>query len=74
MKQIAIADIKEGSVVGGILLDNGDVIMCDNGDYIKAEHIQTEPVNGDGNKATKPFVIEEVFDTWIDLTQEIIGD
>ncbi len=74
MKQIAIADVKEGSVVGGILLDNGDVIMCDNGDYIKADKIQTKPVNGDGNKATKPFVIEEVFDTWIDLTQEIIGD
>ena len=74
MKQIAIADIKEGSVVGGILLDNGDVIMGDNGDYIKAENIQTEPVNGDGNKAVKPYVIEEVFDTWIDLTQEIIGD
>ncbi len=73
MKQIAIADVKEGSVVGGILLDNGDVIMGDNGDYIKAENIQTTPVNGDGNKATKPFVIEEVFDTWIDLTQEIIG-
>lgn len=73
MKQIAIADVKEGSVVGGILLDNGDVIMCDNGDYIKAEHIQTEPVNGDGSKATKLFVIEEVFDTWVDLTQEIIG-
>lgn len=74
MKQIVIADVEDGSVVGGILLDNGDVIMCDNGDYIKAKNIQTEPVNGDGNKATKPFVIEEVFDDWIDLTQEIIGN
>ena len=74
MKQIAIADVKGGSVVGGILLDNGDVIMYDCGDYIKAENIQMEPVNGDARKATKPFVIEEVFDTWIYLTQEIIGD
>lgn len=73
MKQIVIADIENGSVVGGILLDNGDVIMGDNGEYIKAEYIQTELVNGDGSKPTKPFVIEKAFDDWIDLTQEIIG-
>ena len=71
-KQIAITDVKNGSTVGGILLDNGDVILCDNGDYIQAENIQTTPVVKDMPK--KPYVIEEIFDAWIDLTQEIIGD
>lgn len=73
MKQIAIADVEMGCVVGGILLDNGDVILCDNGSYVKAEDIQTTPVNGNGSKATKPYVIEEEYSTWIDLTEEICG-
>ena len=74
MKQIAIADVKMGSVVGGILLDNGDVILCDDGTYVEADKIQLTPVNGDGSKANKPYVVEEVFDNWVDLTQEIIGN
>ena len=73
MKQIAIADVENGSVVGGILLENGDAILCDTGDYIKKEDIQTEPVNGDGDKATKPYVIEEIFDYWVDLSAEILS-
>ena len=72
MKQIAIAEVKTGSVIGGILLENGDVILCDDGSYIKAEDIQK--VKGEDNTYYKPYVIEEIFDNWIDLTQEIIGD
>jgi len=74
MKQIAIADVKMGSVVGGILLDNGDAILCDDGTYVEADKIQLTPVNGDGSKAYKPYVVKEIFDSWIDLTQEIIGN
>ena len=72
MKQVAIANVKNGNIVGGILLDNGDVIMCDVGDYIKADLIQTESVNGDGSKAIKPFVIEEIFKEWTDLSSIIM--
>ena len=71
-KQIAITDVKLGSTVGGILLDNGDVILCDNGDYIKADNVESQqkPIK----QTNKPYIIEEIFDTWIDMTQEIIGN
>lgn len=64
MKQIVIKDKKAGKMVGGIKLDNGDVILCDVGDLIKANEIGED----------KEYVIIEEFHAWIDLTQEIIGN
>lgn len=64
MKQVAVTDKEKNSIVGGIMLDNGDVIMCDVGDLIPAEKI--------GND--KPYVIEKEFATWVDLTHEIIEE
>lgn len=63
MKQIAIKDVNMGVLVGGIMLDNGDVILADDGTYVKADEIKEDT-----------YVIEEEFETWIDLTEEIIGN
>jgi len=64
MKQVRFYDEIMKKMVGGIKLDNGDVIACDVGDLIAADNI------GEG----KNFKIIDEYDTWVDLTDEIVGD
>lgn len=64
MKQVKVLDKTTHDIIGGIRLDNGDLILCDVGDYIKSDEIAE---NG-------KYEIQEVFECWVNLTEEIIGD
>lgn len=63
MKQIKWHDIDNDLKVGGILLDNGDVICACCGSLIPKE----EQTKEDG------FELLEVYDNWIDFTENIIN-
>ena len=61
-KQIKFLDLESQCVHGGILLDGGDVLCgCCGGIIPEDEKEDT-------------IQILEVYDTWIDLSEEICGD
>lgn len=64
MKQAKIKDNGVYKEIGAIILENGDAILCDCGDLISKDEI------GNG----KTYEIVEVYDYWVDLTEEIIGN
>lgn len=63
MNQIAFYDVENDSILGGLQFDNGDVICGCCGGLIEKSDFD------DGL-----FTILKVFDSWIDLTETIIGD
>lgn len=62
MKQIKFYDIEQDVDLGGILLDNGDVVCGCCGGVYSAEKKDIE------------FRIEKIYDYWVDLSDAICGD
>lgn len=62
MKQIKFGDLENKTTHGGILMDDGNVICGCCGGVYEADEMGTT------------WEIIKVYKTWIDLTEEIIGD
>lgn len=70
MKQVKFKDIENDEMHGGILLDNGDIICGCYGGLIPKDEICKPDESGEAKQAQ----ILEVYDTWVNLDEEIIGD
>lgn len=76
MKQVQFMDLEntnhKGSNVihGGILKDNGDIICGCCGGLIPSDEIAKPGESSEGKQAE----ILEVYDTWVNLDETIIGD
>jgi hypothetical protein len=62
MKQIKFKDLENDVIHGGILLDNGDVVCGCCGGLLE------------GIEKNITWELLEVYDTWINLDEEICGD
>lgn len=65
MKQIKFKDLENDLIHGGILLDDGDVVCGCCGGLIEKDEFE-------GNNQTHKIL--EIYPTWIDISDTIIGD
>lgn len=61
MKQIKFRGLKSNTSIGGILLNNGDIICGDCGGMLLADQKDIS------------YKIEKVYDDWVNLSDEILG-
>lgn len=61
IKQVVFKDFENGATCGGIMLENGDVICGCCGGLLEADE------RGD------TWDIVKFYDTWVDISREIIG-
>lgn len=64
MKQVKFKDKENDVILGGILLDDGDLVCACCGGLIPADELVTG----------EQFEIIEVYETWIDFSQFIIDE
>ena len=62
IRQVKFNDGCHSSAMGGIILDNGDIICGYNGDIITRQ-MQRENPN---------FKILQVYDWWVDISEDIL--
>ena len=65
MKQVKFYDRENGTVLGGILTDEGDIICGCCGGLIEADEI--------GNDDDSLFTILETYKTWLNISEAILG-
>lgn len=65
IKQVILRDNVNNVVVGGIMLESGNMICAHCGQFIHKKFI------GDFGTSNKPFTHLETWETWVDLSEKI---